>query len=387
MKITLSLLLVASIIFEASAQTAKDFSSERVMKAYFDSKIKDGKYDPYEGIWIGEQESQIYINKNLLPVKNLSRHLAILRGDSDYTIIEIDMGYSDLEITPAYARGEFNAKMINFEGVAKFTDPNKLRIVMEATKAGVLKILGSQYIQIIDDVEIFTDIKLQKSYPLNHDFDNIKAKAIKEAPKSGTGFALSSNGFIATNYHVIENANSIKVRGVKGNFSAALNAKVIQSDQSADLAIIQIDDPNFADLGKVPYPVVSSNSDVGEEVFALGYPLTNTMGEEVKLTTGVISANSGYQGNSKQYQISVPVQPGNSGGPLFDKNGRVVGIINSKHTGTDNVSYAIKARNLIGMFYMIPDTPVLDTNLMAGKTLPEKVRQAKNFVYIIEINK
>lgn len=366
---------------------AEKASSEVVLKSLIESNVKDGKYDQLEGIWVGDQESQMYIDKKPVPVKTIPRHYAILRLDNDYMIIEINIGKSDLEITSGNGRGEFRATIPNFEGVAKFTDSNNLRIVMEASKAGILKLLGNQYIDIIDEVEIYTEIKLHKSYPLRYDLDNIKANAIKEAPKSGTGFALTSNGFIATNYHVIENANSIKVRGVNGNFSSALNAQVIKSDQSDDLAIIQINDPNFTDLGKVPYPVVSSNSDVGEEVFALGYPLTNTMGIEVKLTTGVISANSGYQGNPTQYQISVPVQPGNSGGPLFDKNGRIVGIVNAKHLNTDNVSYAIKSGNLLGLFYMIPETPVLDANFMTGKSLPDKVKQAKNFVYIIEVNK
>ena len=67
----------------------------------------------------------------------------------------------------------------------------------------------------------------------------------------------------------------------------------------------------------------TTTSEVGEEVFVLGYPLTATMGDEIKLTTGVISSKSGFQGDISQYQISAPVQPGNSGGPLFDSKGNI----------------------------------------------------------------
>jgi len=373
---------------------ADKLSSEIIVKALIESNIRSGKYDQLEGIWNGTEEIQIFLDKQVLPSTVNPKRYGIISMDGEYKVLEIDKGSSGLEMTSASQRGEFIAK-INiqgfhapaFEGVGKFTDSNSLRIVMQGGQEAIRLMLGKQYRDLASDTELFTEIKLRRVYPTSYDIESIKEKAIKESPKSGTGFALSSNGFIATNYHVIENAKSIKVRGAKGDFSTMLNAKVIKSDQMADLAIIQIDDPNFIDLGKIPYSVVSSNTDVGEEVFALGYPLTNTMGEEIKLTTGIVSANSGYQGNQNQYQISVPVQPGNSGGPLFDKNGKVVGIVNAKHTDTDNVSYAIKARNLIGLFYMIPDTPVLDANLLTGKTLPEKVRMAKNFVYIIEVNK
>lgn len=373
---------------------ADKLSSEILIKTLIEVNIKDNKYQPLEGIWSGTEEIQIFINKEVMPSQPKPKRYGIINVDNQYKVFEIDKGLSGLEITSVNQRGEFVGK-VNvqglygpaFEGAGKFIDAQNIRIVMEGSNEAIRLMLGKQYRDLVNDTELFTEIKIRKEYPSTYDIENIMKKAIKEAPKSGTGFALSSNGFIATNYHVIENANSIKVRGIKGNFSIMYNAKVIKSDQSADLAVIQIDDPNFVDLGKVPYSVITSSTEVGEEVFALGYPLTNTMGEEVKLTTGVISANSGFQGNQNQYQISVPIQPGNSGGPLFDKNGKVVGIVNAKHSDTDNVSYAIKARNLIGLFYMIPDTPVLDTNLMTGKTLPEKVRMAKNFVYIIEVNK
>lgn len=373
---------------------AEKIFSEITVKELIESNISSGKYDRLEGIWNGTEEIQIFLDKEIMPGKINPKRYGIIRGDSEYRVWEIGKGNSGLEITSASQRGEFIAK-INiqglsapaFEGVGRFTDANSLTIVMQGSNEAIRLMLGKQNSDLINDTELFTEIKLRKIYPSSYDIESIKEKAIIEAPRSGTGFALSANGFIATNYHVIEDAKNIKVRGVKGDFLTILNAKVIKSDPMADLAIIQIDDPNFTDLGKIPYPIVSLNTDVGEEVFALGYPLTNTMGEEVKLTTGVISANSGYKGNQNQYQISVPVQPGNSGGPLFDKNGKVVGIVNAKHTDTDNVSYAVKARNLIGLFYMISDTPTLDTNLMSGKTLPEKVRLAKNFVYIIEVNK
>jgi S1-C subfamily serine protease len=113
--------------------------------------------------------------------------------------------------------------------------------------------------------------------------------------------------------------------------------------------------------------------------------MTSTMGTEIKLTTGVISSRSGYQGDVSTYQVSVPVQPGNSGGPLFNYKGELIGIINAKHTGAENVSYAIKTsyvRNLIESFTNDVITP--NNNKLSGNDLPEQVKQIKPYVYLIQ---
>jgi S1-C subfamily serine protease len=109
------------------------------------------------------------------------------------------------------------------------------------------------------------------------------------------------------------------------------------------------------------------------------------MGDEIKLTNGIVSSRTGFQGDITSYQISAPVQPGNSGGPLFDSQGNLIGIINAKHGGAENASYAIKASYLTNLVDLLPDSPKLQTiNSMLGKTLTQQVEMAKKFVYIIE---
>ncbi len=200
---------------------------------------------------------------------------------------------------------------------------------------------------------------------------------------SGTGFALN-NGYIATNYHVVENAKSIKVQGVRGSFNTEYNATVISTDKFNDLAIIKINDSRFNGFGTIPYRVKTSTSEVGEDVFVLGYPLTTTMGDEIKLTTGVISSKTGFQGDVSLYQISAPIQPGNSGGPLFDGNGNLIGIVNAKHRGAENVSYAIKASYLNNLVESASSISLLPTNnSVSGMSLSNKVKSLKNFVFMI----
>lgn len=203
---------------------------------------------------------------------------------------------------------------------------------------------------------------------------------------SGTGFAISQDGYIATNHHVIQ-GNKIKVRGVKGDFSKTYEAKVVIEDKNNDLAIIKIEDSNFTTLGVLPYKIDNNIADVGASVFALGYPLRATMGDEVKLTNGIISSKTGFQGDVTAYQISVPVQPGNSGGPLFDSKGNVVGVINAKHALAENASYAIKTSYLLNLIQSINSKLTLPTtNTLTNKGLSDQVKFVKEFVYIIETN-
>jgi S1-C subfamily serine protease len=218
-------------------------------------------------------------------------------------------------------------------------------------------------------------------------FPTMNSGIPNNSKSSGTGFALTSNGLIVTNYHVIKDAKKIRVRGIKGDFSISFEAQLVIEDKENDLAIIKIIDPNFSNLGTIPYTISSKISDVGTSVFALGFPLKSLMGDEIKLTNGIVSSKSGYKGDKSSYQISVPLQPGNSGGPLFDNKGNLIGIVNSRLTIGENVSYAIKSIFLLNLITSLPSTPQLQkVNQLSTKTLTEQVKVLNRFVYTIEIN-
>ena len=220
-------------------------------------------------------------------------------------------------------------------------------------------------------------------------FPSLPSKNDRESNRSfeqwsGTGFALE-RGYIATNNHVVEGAKTIKVCGVNGNNGMEYNAKVVITDKKNDLAIIKMDDPRFEEFGYIPYNVKTSTADVGENIFVLGYPLTSTMGDEIKLTTGVISSRTGFQGDVSLYQISAPIQPGNSGGPLFDERGNLIGIVNAKHTGAENVGYAIKASYLDNLIESANISNILPHNSLTQYqgTLADKVKNIRDYVFMI----
>lgn len=222
-----------------------------------------------------------------------------------------------------------------------------------------------------------------KLYPTSN--DNINSK--NNVPASGTGFAISSNGYIATNSHVISGVSKINVRGINGNFSQTYSAKLVLEDKNNDIAIIKIDDPSFKSLASIPYIINNRTVDVGTSIFVLGYPLRASMGDEIKVTNGIISSKTGYQGDITSYQISAALQPGNSGGPLFDSKGNLIGIVNAKLTGAENAGYAVKSSYLINLIdLMQPPVTLQNISSLTGKQLTEQLKLIKNFTYIIETN-
>lgn len=158
------------------------------------------------------------------------------------------------------------------------------------------------------------------------------------AKKSGTCWMVKPGVFV-TNAHVVDNAFRVTVGTDRD--TAAL-AAVLAVDRRLDLALLRIEDWNgvLTDI-----PLSRSTPDVGSEVVVLGYPYVQVLGNELGLTSGVVSAANGVNGDPAQFQISAPIQPGNSGGPVFDENGHVCGVVVMKFRDNlaDGVGFAIKS--------------------------------------------
>lgn len=174
-------------------------------------------------------------------------------------------------------------------------------------------------------------------------YNNPYEQPQQESYWSGSGIAIGAK-LIATNHHVVDGATNLSVYFPDSDKEYV--AEVVTVDSEHDLAVVRVVDPAFSGFGSLKYGFKDEVEDVGMGVFVLGYPMVQTMGTEVKLTTGVVSSRSGFQGDKSQYQISAPVQPGNSGGPLFNDNGELIGIVSAKHAEAENVSYGVKLSHL-----------------------------------------
>ena len=204
---------------------------------------------------------------------------------------------------------------------------------------------------------------------------------------NGTGFFIDARGYITTNYHVIENASELEIDLIEKGQKKSYKAKIISSDKQNDLAVIKIDDSNFKAYPKLPYNFKTQISDIGSNVFALGYPMAlSIMGSEVKFTDGKISSKTGFKGDITTYQISVPVQPGNSGGPLFDFDGNIIGIVSAKIMAADNVSYAVKTSYLQNLLEVLPERlNIPNDQSLSTMSLTEKIKLLSDYVVLIKI--
>jgi S1-C subfamily serine protease len=197
---------------------------------------------------------------------------------------------------------------------------------------------------------------------------------------TGSGFLISSDGYLLTNYHVVKKAKGISI--LFNGSSVKYPATLIKYDSENDLALLKIKNSNFI----INYKMLDSEIDVGSSVFALGYPMISVMGSEIKLTDGIISSRSGYMNDKTIYQISSPIQPGNSGGPLFDIHGNLIGMTSSGITSLNNVGYAIKSTVISRFLSSCGVSKPNGTSASQQNSLPSKVKLlTQNIVSIIAI--
>lgn len=208
----------------------------------------------------------------------------------------------------------------------------------------------------------------------------------EEKPKgNGSGFFISGD-VVATNCHVVIDAKRIEVIISNDNQVSTYKAKVLCQDKTNDIALLQIEDTNFKAFTSLPYELMQSTIDVGSKVFTMGYPMANIMGQEIKITDGIISSKTGYEGDVVMYQISAPIQPGNSGGPMFNQEGNLTGITSAGIPGAQNVGYAIKSGYLNNLIDSAPiKIQSISRNTLKGKDLTEQIKEIKPYVALILI--
>jgi S1-C subfamily serine protease len=164
----------------------------------------------------------------------------------------------------------------------------------------------------------------------------------------------------------------------------------VHTDPQHDLAILAIgQDTAFHPLPPVPYSFEARPSELGGRVFTLGYPR-----EEIVYGEGYLSSGTGFRGDSVAYQVEISVNPGNSGGPLLDEKGNVIGIITAKQTTSEGATFAVKTSVLMSTLRAIsPDSLKGDPLAISKKSrmasLPRKqqIKQMKGYVYQVKVFK
>lgn len=218
---------------------------------------------------------------------------------------------------------------------------------------------------------------------INNGSDNNNPTPHTVGNYGATGFALTGNGFIATNYHVVKESDSVYVQNSKGE---SFKAKVIYIDPSHDLAVLEITDSAFVKTSAVPYTFKETDSELGQDVFTIGYPR-----EEAVYGSGYLSSNTGYRGDTVSYQVTIPVNPGNSGGPVLDNKGNVIGIISGKQTETEGAAFAVKTNYILQSIKSIPQDSLSKAlvinkrNSLLGLSRTNQIKKIQDYIYIVKV--
>jgi len=227
-------------------------------------------------------------------------------------------------------------------------------------------------------------IKTQNT--LIRDFNNSANAAGKNVVQNsvgGTGFAISANGYILTNYHIIKGADSLYVQNSKGE---SFKVKATYTDSQNDIAILKISDKNFNNLSSIPYTIKKGTSGIGEMVYTLGYPK-----DDAVLGEGYVSSKNGFVGDTTQYQVSMAVNPGNSGGPVLDNDGNLVGIISGKPDQTEGAAFAVKSKYILEAMRAIPQDSLGKNKISANKRSSlsglkrtKQIEKIQDYVFMIK---
>ena len=263
---------------------------------------------------------------------------------------------------------------LNLASAQGHADAKKLLVVLEKNMAPAA---------IIEAEQLARDFKPGISQTADSRGPNRKPKTAPS--RTGSAFFISDDGYLLTSAHVVGNSSRIDVKTKKG-ISAA---NVIKTDPANDVALLKVTG-FFSAL-----PLVTSRSvRLGDSVSTMGFPNTAVQGLEPKLTRGEINSLYGMKDDPRHFQISAAVQPGNSGGPLIDSDGNVVGIVKMrlddvqtlKLTGSlpQNVNYALKSSFAFAFLENLSDVAIkLKSPASKGQSFEEIVKTAEDSIALV----
>jgi Trypsin-like serine proteases, typically periplasmic, contain C-terminal PDZ domain len=226
-----------------------------------------------------------------------------------------------------------------------------------------------------------------KNNELAQKIDDVKDQTTKptiEYKSGGTGFLIDTRGYLITNAHVIENAKHIAVQGSNGN---DLDAEVIYSDANRDLALLKIDDNGFKAPNSIPYSIRKNSGDIAEPIYTLGYPRNDIVYGE-----GYLAARTGFNGDTLTCQITIPANRGNSGSPILNKNGEIIGILSTKQSSAEGAAFAIRSKyiyTLINEAQKDSSMPSLKFPQASSLKTSDRTQQVKkliDFVYMVKVD-
>ena len=211
----------------------------------------------------------------------------------------------------------------------------------------------------------------------------VRARPVAPVAASGSGFALTGDGYLVTNYHVAQDADSIYIQTRNGeNYKASL----VTFNPQADVAVLKVEDEDFRfGNGELPYAFAQRKAGLGARVFTLGFPQ-----DEVVYNEGYISAKNGYGGDSLQYRLELSAQAGQSGAPVLDAAGNVVAIVTGREAEAGGPTYAVSTRALLDLLDSMPRGLKLSlpkTSRLGRMNREQQIDKLEDYTCIVRVYK
>lgn len=238
--------------------------------------------------------------------------------------------------------------------------------------------------------------ELNKKYTLLEDKTRRQAKEIDKIKKNsssvpsdiafttgGTGFMIDPKGYLVTNAHVVHGAKQIAIQNNRGEYLVS----VVHIDDTKDVAILKIDDSNFKPYSSLPYSISKQTARLAEPIFTLGYPRN-----EIVYGQGYLSAMTGFNGDTLSCQIEIAANRGNSGSPILNRKGEVVGILNGRQTNAEGFAFAVQSKyifSVLDSLKKLDNAPSIKVNARTsinGLDRTEQVKKVQDHVYMVKVN-
>jgi len=222
---------------------------------------------------------------------------------------------------------------------------------------------------------------IKEQEALKEDIEKVQTNDVPDYPSKnrGTAFALSNSGYAITNLHVLK-GNKIFIFLNNGK---VYKCDVVHKDKKQDIAILKvpIDDFKFSDK-PIPY-ALKAQTRLSENVYSIGYPK-----DEVVYNRGYVSSMNGRKGDSTKYQLELPSSPGMSGSPVLNAQGDVIGIVNSKVSVSQGITYAIKSEVVQNILEEMPDEHFnsndISQNSFSNKNAADQIDALSDFVFVVK---
>lgn len=239
--------------------------------------------------------------------------------------------------------------------------------------------------ELVNTVKVLKDKQKQQDKAIISIVTGTNSKSYdKDITGVGSAFLIDGKGYLVTNAHVLRKSKGAIVTNNKGQ---EFRAVILKVDEARDIAILKIEDEDYRPAGIIPYGIRKSSTDIAEPIFTTGYPDNKFVYGE-----GYLSSLTGFNGDTLSCQIAVAANPGNSGGPVFNRNGEVIGILSTREVQAEGVVFAIQSKYIIQMVNELKknDTTMQSVKLpvnsqVRGMERVQQVKKIQDYIYMVKV--